>query len=59
MNEAELITEETALYLGDINLNFRRGILLPRNNKREFIRSILKLIIEIYTRQYYDSNIRN
>ena len=42
-HEAELTTEETALYLGDIDLNFRRGILLPRNEKREFIRSILKI----------------
>ena len=35
--EAELTMEETALYLGDIDLNFRRGILLSRNDKREFI----------------------
>ena len=42
-HEAELATEETALYLGDIDLNFRGEILLPRNDKREFIRSILKL----------------
>ena len=55
--EAKLTTEETGLYLGDIDLNFRRGILLPRNDKRGFVQSILKLSIEIYTRQYYDSNI--
>ena len=42
-HEAELTTEETALYLGDIDLNFRREILLPRNDKKEFIRSILKI----------------
>ena len=42
-HETELTTEETALYLGDIDLNFQRGILLPRNNKKEFIRSILKI----------------
>ena len=31
--EAKLTTEETALYLGDIDLNLRRGILLPRNDE--------------------------
>ena len=41
--EAELTTVETALYSGDIDLNFWRGILLPRNHKKEFIRSILKI----------------
>ena len=42
-HEAELTMEETALYLGDIDLNFRRGILLPRNDKKEVRLSILKI----------------
>ena len=42
-HEAELTTEETALYLGDIDLNFRRGTLLPRKDKKEIRLSILKI----------------
>ena len=58
-HEAELTTEETALYLGNIDLKFWHEILLSRNHKREFIRSIIKLSIKIYTQKYYESSIQN